>query len=237
MPIIDITVAALQSPTRLHLHHLGAVMCWPGGGERFKAVLAEGRKAFRREIMLQGAELIEAGAIPVPSLSPQEFADLLRTVSDQPAIDMQEGLDRVYFEGALCGLIVHVAIDRADRAGASLTLESCKRDAQTAFGKVPNGYPFDLKTLNNTVWNKYRPVAHLWAARLAMPRADNKRGFPCRGSELPLFLARAEEYLERGASLRLKQSPVTLLDKVKAWRAPPDLPLPASDEVPIIQLK
>jgi hypothetical protein len=61
------------------------------------------------------------------------------------------------------------------------------------------------KTINNTVWPRYRCVSHLWAAYIGGP----KKGCPCTEAELPDFLGAAEAFRLAG-------------ERTKAWKSPED---------------
>jgi hypothetical protein len=84
------------------------------------------------------------------------------------------------------------------------------------------------KHIDNVIWPRYRPVAHLWAARKIRHDAGREqKHFPCSIAELPTFLATAEELRDKGESLRLPRSPeASILRKGDAIRLPDLVSLP-----------
>ena len=83
------------------------------------------------------------------------------------------------------------------------------------------------KTIDNTVQPRYRSVAHFWAAYLDRSQETDSTTLPCRGRDLPLFLATAEAYRRRGETIRsAPQATTPVLRPGEAVMIPPALALP-----------
>src|SRR5262249_45006408 len=94
-------------------------------------------------------------------------------------------------------------------------------------GLAPAFSSIDVKTFENHVWKKYRPVAHFWAASSDLV-ASGTTAFPCRVAELGDFLTVAEAYRALGERTRARQSRHTVLDPAETVKLPRGLNVPVT---------
>ena len=84
------------------------------------------------------------------------------------------------------------------------------------------GIALSRKTIDNTIWPRFRCVAHLWAAYL-WGAAPGDRTFPCRLDRLADSLTVAEWFRAEGEGFRPKGSDRTVLSAAESWRMPDGL--------------
>jgi hypothetical protein len=78
-------------------------------------------------------------------------------------------------------------------------------------------------TIDNTIWPRFEPVAHLWCAHGLF--FEDQTDLPCPTDKTPEFLKRAEEIRVIGESVRLKNSKHTLLRQTVTLRVPESISL------------
>lgn len=72
----------------------------------------------------------------------------------------------------------------------------------------------------DTIWPRYRSVAHLWAAYYDGADASPSCPFPCAAASVPTFLAGAESFRAFGERTTPSHSDSTLLSPLDSWRLP-----------------
>lgn len=163
-----------------------------------------------------------------------DLTPLARALVDLPAAHtISKPARAAYRHGLAAGLIFSFVIDADDSQPGSASLQEAKNYVMEMRGFLPAQ---SVSTINNTVWGRYQPVAHLWAAYLTRAivteeSASNLWGwqFPCWNLEIEDFLALAERLRKRGEGLRPVRASNDLMPPEKAWSVGHDIALPDTD--------
>ncbi len=204
----------LAGPTRWDLAVIEAQMLWPHDA------------ATRSRYMSAVSTKLNVAAIDrVPLQKPtptevREFGEMLLTA---PRIgDFTKAAQKAFVHGAVAGKLLHEAIGLHEIGRENAGLGGIKSMLAACLGP---GRHLSQKTIDNTVWPRYRAVAHFWAAHFS--EETDSGVFPCRTRELALFLATAEAYRRLGETIRsTSKSPTTVLRPGDAVMIPPTIALP-----------
>lgn len=199
---------ALLTPHRLDLAAIEAQMAWPHDQEcRNRAMAAsiiEHMKRHPRDMRPGDYEFwfsLAANATPLAAVI-EEFADRTK-------------------RAFLVGMVLHDLVGCAS-CGIRVTKENLISRVIAPYEKRKDGgnIRISVKTFQNHVWPEFESVAHFWAAALKHLEKDGGV-FPCQMSMLREFLADAEAYRVAGETLRMRQSPTTILNPSKTLKLPP----------------
>jgi hypothetical protein len=182
--------------TRLDLSVIECTMLWPSDVRQW-------RRARERSIVEHFKQVGELNEVDKAG-----FFWLADQAHPLPAI--QADARKPFLHGMIAGKVLHnvLGLIACDPDNASLgkaikmALPAAKQLSSSTFNCT-----ISSSTFNNTIWRKFRCVAHLWAAAFARAVFDDRRDFPCVVGDLPAFLADAEGYRVMGESRRTKQSP------------------------------
>ena len=111
----------------------------------------------------------------------------------------QNGRSDLELRGIVAGMILNSALS---------TDMSMKKIIQVIARTFDRATRLGPKTIENSVWPTFKPVAHLWAAWTVL---GDEQHFPCAMAMLPTFLAWAEGFRLVGEKTKTKQSPTTIL--------------------------
>ena len=133
----------------------------------------------------------------------------------------------------IAGAMLRHVVHSPDEAEGSATLGPLIAQIGKNFWRSM-GPRISAKTINNSIWPKYRKVATFWAAYLTLTDAQgaalvdngaNER-LPCLPRDLGLFLALADEYRIWGEIARMKRRRETILTPGNSISVPSYLQLP-----------
>jgi hypothetical protein len=153
----------------------------------------------------------------------KQLALLLRRVSEGPRLSevLRKNTKR-FLHGLAAGLVVCEIIARRDRGDLAQITETMKAVAK-AFSA--ERCKVSLKTIENSIWPRFRSVAHLWAASARCSGGFSVLPYPL--GEVEQFLALAEWYRSAGEEWRpRKSSKGSLLIAERTWRVPSEISLP-----------
>ena len=197
---LAIPADCLAAPNRLHVAAIEVMMLWPPDESARDEALASSSVECLSTIADQ---LPREGLLTLASL--QRETARIKDVQEKSRARFLDGVRAAKYFQETVGLI---SINRPTKMSSIA--------AQVATGLSPVAPAIDVKTFENHVWKKYRPVAHLWAASLDLnfEKADigAKPEFPCHAEELGQFLAVAEAYRVLGERTRARQSRHTVLE-------------------------
>jgi hypothetical protein len=213
MIALPIDQSSIDNPRRIDVGRIAEVMLWPCDEEtRAKAMLVE-QCLWDRSLLEQG------------QLLPSEIAALAKAGIDAPAAaDMAKANAKVFVNGYVAGLILHNAVSAAEKHPKDAAIQATVKRISESFGLEWRLRP---QTINNHIWPRYRPVAHLWAAFVF----SEDDVFPCRHPDLGTFLAKAEAYRELGENTRTRHSRSAVL------RPGESAELPAGLRLPVVKLR
>ena len=148
------------------------------------------------------ATTAEFGRRALPHMPDHLMRDIVPALVAAPPIGQaQAAAGKPFFEGYVAGMILHhvvgaVATD-GDDASMGWIMSKIANDVRPR--------RLSKKTIENTLWPKYRRVSHFWAAYVE--RSYSETVFPCRLEKLAEFLSLAEAFRVAGEATRTKQSP------------------------------
>lgn len=214
MPTIDLTRDELAKPTPFTLAKIEATMLWPDD--------TEARERFDQTVRADYAVKMWPDAeVPVDR---QTIAWL---IGAPRLVDVRKRATDRYKEGCLIGHMLCELIDRPAGAVPAKNLTEAKRRAAAAFremlGTKRARWAIEplVKMIDNHVWRRFKPSAHLWAAYIARVRRGRAgNAFPCVLGDLADFAALAALMLREGAAYKAERAP-PLLNADIAWTLPP----------------
>jgi hypothetical protein len=189
--VLPLRFDVLENPTRFDLALIEAWMLWPDDenarSEALASAYVESEKQYVTE--LSGEDLkfftaIASGAFPPHHIQGRAKDEILH--------------------GAIAGMVLREAVGELAIGHKGITLSG-------VFKRISLGMSITQKVFDNSLWRRFRPVAHLWAAWLTNALDDDGRDFPCELSGLASFLQTAEDYRMMAENHRTKQSRTTIL--------------------------
>jgi len=216
--LLKLRVGCLENPGPADLAVVESMMLWP------EDEAARGRwRAAGFVDEMRGR--IDSMPIDLLRLYAKAAADGPRLAELQPEANKRSG------HGGIAGRIVLEAVIVApafDPDGASLTYirEKLAAELKPRPGD-PGGYQIAPQTManKNGPLYKFRPVAHLWAAR-GMAWCQGATTFPCSAADLGRFLGLAETIRTRAEETRTGRTPHPVMKPGEAVRIPDHLPVP-----------
>ena len=182
---IDISPSAITHPGRLDLATIEAAMLWPDDEEhRIKFWKAAVATSF-----LELAERNEDGPL---------LMEIKKAKDSLPDLASLQPTDKRFAHGIIAGKRVLEVVLSAHYADRKLRLSEIDDRIAKELKRV---YQIEPKTILGPVM-KFRPVAHLWAARLVAAH-EGKSEMPCQVAELPRFLGTAEAIRALAETTRL----------------------------------
>ncbi len=204
----------VAGPTRWDLAVIEARMLWPHDPETRDSYIGA------VSVKLQVAAIDQ---VPLRKPTPTEVREFAEMVLTAPRIgDFTKAWQKAVVHGAVAGKLLHEAVGLHEIGRENAGLGGIKSMLADRLGP---GRHLSQKTIDNTIWPRYRAVAHFWAAHCS--EYTGSGGFPCRTRDLALFLATAEAYRRLGETTRsTSKSPTTILRPGEAVMIPPTLALP-----------
>ena len=196
---------SVAQPTRTDLDRVGALMLWPDDQEMRDRAIETSFVALLHTVS--------------DHLSRGDLVELVSLAKDAtPLTQIHDAARQRFIDGARSGIYLretvgHVSLDR------KVSMKTLAVDVATI---PPTMSPH---TFENTIWPRFRPVSHFWAAWLHMTQVSGKNGraFPCGGDQLAQFLGLAEGFRQLGEQTRTKQSPSMVLRSNDSIRVSPDM--------------
>lgn len=201
---ISFREACVAQPTLIDVALAGAEMLFPDDptarGECFDSAIATG---------LSNGDFVP-GANSPPNLP---FQVALNAWEPRRRDAMVE-LPMVH--GAIAGGILADVVGAA-QTGEPISMGTAISRAARAFCYKRPKWKVTPKTINNSIWPRFRPVAHFWAAYIDKRPADS---FPCSPWNLHEFLSTAEAYRLLGESSSTFKAKSTILRRDEMTRLP-----------------
>jgi hypothetical protein len=211
---LNLPLEALASPNRTDIDIVSAIMLWPDD-EAMRA----------RAIETSFVALLHTAA---DQLSRGDLLELVSLAKDATPVDqIHETTRRRMIDGARAGLYLRETVGHI----------SLKRNIsmKALAAKVATLPPqLNAHTFENSIWPRYRPVSHFWAAWLHLGETASEhsvQAFPCSGNQLQHFLGLAEGFREIGERTKTKQSPSMVLRSGEGIRVSPLLKIKAISPV------
>lgn len=222
MPELEITPEMIgPQRTRLALSYIESVMLWPHDAEKRSEAMKTGTATFIRDAI---------SAVPAArrAVDAAEWLDYFGLLADaMPLRLVQQEAKQPYVYGIIAGELLGAAVGDYSIDGTlkltalkSEIVSICKKRAESI-----SEFSFSISTLDNTIWRRYKPVSHLWAAHVSMALSGDHT-FPCSLSRLPYFLGLAKYFLEQGLSIQPPRRGENLLEERVMWHLPPGLHIP-----------
>lgn len=216
---LDLREDCLAAPTRWDLAVIEARMLWPHDPEiRGRFLSAVSVKVGVSSI---GRVPLEEPTPPTPD-EVREFGEAM--LSAPRVEDFTAAGERAYHHGMVAGgiLVEVVGASAVGRENVGLAgIKSMLAARLSRWGRLSQ------KTIDNSVWPRYRSVAHFWAAHILISKETDSSALPCRLRDLDLFLATADACRLRGEGIRsAPQATTPVLRQGEAVLIPPALALP-----------
>jgi hypothetical protein len=211
MPFLPISSTIVSNPSRAHLSLIGSWMLWPDDEARRREALAS-------EVVVMGRDLRRQGKLDRPTL------DLVFELAAHAKPAGQSFELEPYKRGMLAGHILMTALYGKDAQGKPLTLGGITRLLAKEFAPRRG----DNSSFVNSIWKRYRPVSHLWAAHIQsmenVTEDELRRSrdfFPCALSDVIEFLKLSEDWRRMGESTKTApRAPSTILKPGECVRVP-----------------
>jgi hypothetical protein len=197
--------------TRFDLAIIEAAMLYPGTD---KVDTASRMRAMRSAAV---ALMRDAGGALNLTVDPGLFAF---AADSMPLELIQEESKKPFVHGVICGFVLAETLGKIQLKFDNATIGSSIRAAEKTFW--PH-WRVNEKTINNYIWPKFKPVAHLWASFWMRRKAEEDMCFPCHFESISQFLSEAEGFRVMGETMRPARSKSSILDAAKMIRLPFDL--------------
>jgi hypothetical protein len=206
MPFLPIDSSVVFNPNRTHLALIESWMLWPHDEvlrlEAYKSAVVTFARDHKQQMKLD------------PSIF-EELFDL--TAEARPLHRIAELAEDPFRDGFMAGNILIVALEGRDEKGNRLKLGDIHDKLRKLFARQKG----DNSKFVNSIWQKYRPVSHLWAAHITLAGSNSKYAFPCELKDVIEFLWVSEEWRQRGeATKSAPKAPSTILIPGKCVRTP-----------------
>jgi hypothetical protein len=213
---LDLDSRCLHQPHRLDLAIIEAVMVWPDDANARSRAIQTSKVEFLRENINYRNHWSE-----INEVSLFEFV-----AGAEPIENIHAEVKKHFVRGYASGFILRETIARIQIGAPDATIGASISKMSEIYRrkKDGSGWPLDKKTINNTIWPKYKPVSHFWAAAINYKLQHRSEPFPCEKSRLAQFLEEAEAWRTLGASLRTAKASGPILQGVKSITVPFSLP-------------
>lgn len=220
MPFMEITPEMIgPERTRLSLVYIETLMLWPHDPDQRAEAMKTGTVSF-----------IHDSIANVPSarrsVKDTEWFDWISLAADaMPLRIIHQQSQHHFVQGVIAGELLSAIVgDHA--SGQSIKVQSIKNEIiECCASRKSDHFRISLSTLENTIWKRYKPVSHLWAAYLGNAlRGDHV--FPCRIGALPEFLGLSEYFRKTGQDIYPSRRNEPVLTQNEQWIPPSDLELP-----------
>jgi len=214
----DVKVLALRSdvliaPDQIDVAVIELVMLWPD--EKARTNVSDQSAAFLFLTIADDDNSSNDGSIVSESAREIAKRRMFSGFND-------EWEDRM-LRGTIAGRLLIESIGLSLLAPELANFSRIKKAIAERF-RIDRGIRMTEKTIDNTVWRTFRPVAAYWAAWIY---CGGGQPFPCQPDRLKEFLATAESFRRRAESIHLAQSPrETILLPGETIRIPPEIHLP-----------
>lgn len=209
--MLNLNIGCLENPNMEHVGVVGSAMLWPDPAD--SAIRDGALQAWK----VDGK--IRHDAMPLPATRKEQRQLLEIVQAAGPIAPFQRAACSPFWFGVGAGFLLQAALkDNGGAKGRSNFAELKAKLAENGFFK---NSPVTVKTIDNHIWPKYRPVAALWASYTAGSAADPQEAtFPCTPGTFLEFLAGAESFRKLGESTRFRQSRLTVLEPGKSVVVP-----------------
>lgn len=217
MPILEISRDELGPRRgRATLGYLETVMLWPTDAAKRdwanKAILAT---------RIDDA-ISEPGAADRLSLTHDDWVIVAHILRNAPPMrDIQKECPKPYCRGLAAGFVLCGILQRREIGDPEAQLGAVMDAVVESVLPGARDFKFALSrsTLDNTVWRKYRCVAHLWASYIWRGGTGDWT-FPTRLDRIGDFFNVAEWFRREGENWWPKGSARPVLDPLHTWRMP-----------------
>jgi hypothetical protein len=203
---LNLPPSALSAPSRTDLDLVSALMLWPDDGPMRE-----------RAIETSFVTLMHTVA---DQLSRGDLVELVSLAKDATPIDQIHQTTRQrMIDGARAGIYLRETVGHV-----SLHRNISMKALAAKVAAIPP--KLNAHTFENTIWPRYRPVSHFWAAWLHLAEAiseQSKQAFPCGTDQLAHFLGLSEGVRQLGECTRTKQSPSMVLRSAEGVRVSPEM--------------
>ena len=208
MPFLPIDSTIVSNPSRGDLAIIESWMLFPDDE-------AKRLEAYKSATVAMGGDLRRKTKLPPDVI--EELFDLAEKTT--PIAQIHEMVMTPYREGFMAGAILIDAIEGRDGDGNERKLGDIIKGLTKQFAK---GGPNSSSSFVHTIWKRYRPVSHLWAAHIKFAKAfPASPAFPCDLPAIIDFLWLSEEWRLRGESTKTAPTaPSTILRPGDAVRTP-----------------
>lgn len=218
MPELELTEAMIgPARDRRTLAYLEAVMLWPHDPERRTTALATSGAVFIRDELSKLATARQGSTLTFET--DHLLAIINQLAQARPVSDLQGAAREPFKRGVLAGMIM-LEVMLPNPTGRPRSLQQVKSALIGRLAGMSDFQRLSASTMENLIWQVYRPVAHLWAASCMAMIAGSP--FPCRLHELPGWLGMVEQHRLDGLQWRTGRG-TTLLDPDRTWSFPPAL--------------
>jgi hypothetical protein len=139
---------------------------------------------------------------------------------------MQKSTLVPYLHGFIAGMILQRVV-RGSSENANSEESSMGRIIRNVSELYYPRWRLSPKTIENSVWPKFRGVSHFWAAYVTAPHSKPRSAsFPCELTMLTDFLAQAEAFRRAGEDKQTWRSPRAILLPGECVALPSGLNLP-----------
>jgi hypothetical protein len=210
--ILQLSGDSLEEMTQLDVFAVEAQMLWPDDPVARKDALTTTTNEFAYR--------------QLPILPPGLLRCLFSTAHEAtPFKTIQQSAEVPFLHGCIPGIILahtvgEVAINpKSEKASIGWIIEKLSKSVYPKWRLMP-------KTIENTVWPKFRSVSHFWAAYVTAAYSKPGAPFPCRVDTLIDFLAKADAFRTAGEATKTRRSPRVILMPGESVRIPSNLKLP-----------
>jgi hypothetical protein len=204
MPFLPIDSTIITTPSRLHLAIIESWMLWPNDETKRLGAYTSAVVAFGQELKRKG------------KLDHSTLPELFDLAADATPLNQMAGLvEDPYRDGLMAGNILIVALAGGDE-GNRRKLGDIYKKLRESFARQKG----DNSSFVNSIWQKYRPVSHLWAAHIQITESDQRPVFPCELRDVIEFLWLSEEWRQRGETTKSAPKAPTILEPGECVRIP-----------------
>jgi hypothetical protein len=197
---------SVSNPNQMHLSIIENWMLWPDDEPMRDAAL-------KAAAVAHGQRLKRQGLLSGPVI--EDLFDL--AVDARPLDQMIELANDPYRQGRVAGEILYLAIEGKHPDGTRPNLTEIKQLLASAYTGKKNTNTSAVES----IWHRYRPVSHLWAAHLEYRHRARGAHFPCDLPNIHNLLWASEQWRQLGEGTKsAPRSPGPILPANECVRVP-----------------